>query len=108
MLSLSHPWRLGYKVGLKYFNKILDTHWAVSQVNVLVYITSPHSVLVTYSELQDFPVPGVKLARKLASSPEGAAESNSKSYEVRGTGRSHMESSNAYKLTLYIKVIKIK
>lgn len=56
---------------------------------------------MTNSESEDFPVPAIKPAHKLASFPEEAAEYNSKSYEVRELAEVHMESSSAYKLTLY-------
>lgn len=65
-------------------------------------MTSLCSVFVTNSKLKDFPIPAIKLAHKLASFSEEAAECNGKSSEEVGElAEVHAESSNAYRLTLY-------
>jgi len=56
---------------------------------------------VTNSKLKDFLTPAIKLTHILASFSEEATECNGKSYEeVRELAEVHVESSNAYKLTL--------
>lgn len=56
---------------------------------------------VTNSESEDFPVPAIKLVHKLDSSSEEAAACNGKRHKVSELAEIDVESSNAYKLTLY-------